>query len=269
MTPPLTGRTTAGRSPSPDSAGGQRPGRRGHLRAGPGQRVRRRAGPREPGLLRPDHRPQGRHRDRRQVCQGFHRCACRQRHDQEHDRGVLRLSQHPHLRWGRGHPHRELEGSVPGSEQDQRHHAGHHTADGVDLEGCRNDFMFSAAKPPPSPTARSTRPLLQRRLRSGDQPHSHAHPDPEPDAHPDPEPDAHPDPEPGARAAAPEFSGFPDASNTGVPEGVELQSSGSINVTQDGAVIDAMHVRGEIVPANNVTIRNTLIQSNTPPTRSR
>lgn len=58
---------------------------------------------------------------------------------------------------------------------------------------------------------------------------------------------------------------FPNAGNTGVPDGVSLQPSGSINVTEDGAVIEGLHVRGEItVSASNVTIRNTLIQSNTP-----
>ncbi len=135
---------------------------------------------------------------------------------------------------------------------------GNYTADGVDLEGCRNDFMFSAAKP-----ATITNSTIDG------VPYSNVDSDPvtspTPTPTPTPSPTPTPTPSPAPEPAAPEFSGFPDASNTGVPEGVELQSSGSINVTQDGAVIDAMHVRGEItVSANNVTIRNTLIQSNTP-----
>lgn len=54
----------------------------------------------------------------------------------------------------------------------------------------------------------------------------------------------------------------PNETNTGVPAGTELRPSGSITVTQDGAVVNARHVQGTIsIEADNVTVRNTLVQS--------
>ncbi|MFS8065512.1 MAG: hypothetical protein ACMG6S_03985, partial [Byssovorax sp.] len=54
----------------------------------------------------------------------------------------------------------------------------------------------------------------------------------------------------------------PDASNTGVPAGTKLTPSGSIKVTEDGAVIENLHVTGTItVLANNVTIRKVHLTS--------
>lgn len=54
----------------------------------------------------------------------------------------------------------------------------------------------------------------------------------------------------------------PNATNTGVPSGVSLTSSGSITVTTNGAVIDARHITGSItVKANNVTIKRSKISS--------
>lgn len=64
---------------------------------------------------------------------------------------------------------------------------------------------------------------------------------------------------------APESSpeGFPDASSTGVPPGTSLTSSGSMTVSRDGAVIDALDVSGRIrVSADNVTIRRTRVTTN-------
>lgn len=58
----------------------------------------------------------------------------------------------------------------------------------------------------------------------------------------------------------PSTTRFPDASNTGVPDGVSLTNSGSITVRTNGAVISGLHVTGTIdVYASNVTIRNTWI----------
>jgi len=55
---------------------------------------------------------------------------------------------------------------------------------------------------------------------------------------------------------------WPDASNTGVPAGIQLTPSGSFEVTTDGAVIENLDVTGAItVLANNVTIRNVRITS--------
>lgn len=56
--------------------------------------------------------------------------------------------------------------------------------------------------------------------------------------------------------------GFPNASTTGPRAGVTLRPSGSINVTQDGAVIQNLHVTGTVtIDADDVTIRNTLIDN--------
>jgi hypothetical protein len=56
-----------------------------------------------------------------------------------------------------------------------------------------------------------------------------------------------------------------DASTTGVEPGVELKPSGTLKVTQAGTVIDGLHVQGDLViAANDVTVRNTLIESDTP-----
>ncbi|WP_329677218.1 hypothetical protein [Cellulomonas sp.] len=57
-------------------------------------------------------------------------------------------------------------------------------------------------------------------------------------------------------------AGFPDASTTGVPAGTSLTPSGSITISQDGAVIDSLQITGTVtVNANNVTIRRTLIKN--------
>ena len=55
-------------------------------------------------------------------------------------------------------------------------------------------------------------------------------------------------------------TGFPNASNTGVPAGTVLQASGPITVTQAGTVITNKLVSGDIIVlANNVTIKNSKI----------
>lgn len=73
-----------------------------------------------------------------------------------------------------------------------------------------------------------------------------------------------------SRPSAPELSSpsapgaaeFPDASSTGVPPGTVLRPTGSLTVTQDGAVIDSVAVTGVIsVEADNVTVRRTLVNS--------
>lgn len=84
---------------------------------------------------------------------------------------------------------------------------------------------------------------------------------------PDPTPPpATPTPQPSTPTSAPAArpDGFPNASTTGVRAGVNLKESGSIVVTRDGTVIEGLHIRGEItVRADNVVIRDTLIQSDT------
>lgn len=54
----------------------------------------------------------------------------------------------------------------------------------------------------------------------------------------------------------------PDSTTTGVPSGTSLSTSGTITITTAGTVIDAKNVTGSIVVmADNVTIKNTKIQS--------
>ncbi|GAB3022616.1 hypothetical protein GCM10011376_28160 [Nocardioides flavus (ex Wang et al. 2016)] len=58
--------------------------------------------------------------------------------------------------------------------------------------------------------------------------------------------------------------GRPGAHNTGVPAGTVLTPSDGMTITQDGTVIDGLLVRGTItIEADNVTIRNSLVQSST------
>ncbi|MFI6483010.1 hypothetical protein ACIBH1_34130 [Nonomuraea sp. NPDC050663] len=57
-----------------------------------------------------------------------------------------------------------------------------------------------------------------------------------------------------------QLKGWPNASNTGVPDGVELAKRGSIRVDKDGTVLDGLDIEGEVsVQADNVTIRNSRI----------
>ncbi len=60
--------------------------------------------------------------------------------------------------------------------------------------------------------------------------------------------------------AAPHVCGFPDASNTGVPKGMALKPSGSIDVTEDGAVVKGLEVNGTIeIDANDVTVEDVKV----------
>jgi Ca2+-binding RTX toxin-like protein len=57
-------------------------------------------------------------------------------------------------------------------------------------------------------------------------------------------------------------TGFPNSSNTGLPAGVNLTSSGSIVVTKSGTVLDGLDIHGNVYIANgvsNVTIQNCRI----------
>ena len=71
---------------------------------------------------------------------------------------------------------------------------------------------------------------------------------------------------PGAPTSAgphPAMANAPGPATTGMPTGMDLTSSGSIKVTQDGAVIEAVDLKGRIyVDADNVTIRNSRIDAN-------
>lgn len=58
----------------------------------------------------------------------------------------------------------------------------------------------------------------------------------------------------------PALEDFPDETTTGVPDGVELESSESLTITEDGTVIDGLEITGTVtVQADDVVIRNTRI----------
>jgi len=60
---------------------------------------------------------------------------------------------------------------------------------------------------------------------------------------------------------SPHVCGYPDATNTGVPAGTTLTTSGCITVTTNGAVIQNLSITdcNITVKANNVTIKNTRV----------
>ncbi|MGV8854179.1 MAG: M10 family metallopeptidase C-terminal domain-containing protein [Devosia sp.] len=56
------------------------------------------------------------------------------------------------------------------------------------------------------------------------------------------------------------MAGWPDSTNTGVPDGVTLLPSGSIIVTKPGTVISGLDIKGTVyIDADNVTIENCKI----------
>jgi len=58
----------------------------------------------------------------------------------------------------------------------------------------------------------------------------------------------------------PSSCGYPDATNTGVPSGTALTSSGSRTVSTNGAVLSGLDIAGTVtVAADNVTIENSRI----------
>jgi hypothetical protein len=66
-------------------------------------------------------------------------------------------------------------------------------------------------------------------------------------------------------AAGPPASGFPEASNTGVPQGFALKRmKGDLVIRQSGTVIDGINLVGKVVvQANNVTIKRSRITAPT------
>ncbi|GAA3110419.1 right-handed parallel beta-helix repeat-containing protein [Streptosporangium carneum] len=63
-----------------------------------------------------------------------------------------------------------------------------------------------------------------------------------------------------ARSGDPSTGKWPNAATAGVPQNVRLVESEPIKITEEGAVIEAQDVKGDIVVlANNVTIRNSRI----------
>lgn len=63
---------------------------------------------------------------------------------------------------------------------------------------------------------------------------------------------------------APAECGFPSPGSAGVPEGVSLTPSGSIEVSEDGAVVKDLDVTGTIkILADDVTVEDTRVTQNT------
>lgn len=63
--------------------------------------------------------------------------------------------------------------------------------------------------------------------------------------------------------AAPPVPVFPDESTTGVPDATVLRPIDSIRITEDGFVLDSVHVNGSIsVEADDVVIRRTRVDNN-------
>lgn len=62
----------------------------------------------------------------------------------------------------------------------------------------------------------------------------------------------------------PSTGGWPDATNTGVPAGTTLTAyTGPLTITTAGTVIDRRKITGcVVIKANNVTIKNSLLQTN-------
>ncbi|MGC5616769.1 right-handed parallel beta-helix repeat-containing protein [Georgenia sp. Z1491] len=80
----------------------------------------------------------------------------------------------------------------------------------------------------------------------------------EPQAVPDSAEDVAVDAEP--EIPPPTRADFPDETTTGVPEGIELEESGSLTIDEDGAVVEGLEITGTVtVEADDVTIRNTRI----------
>jgi hypothetical protein len=61
-------------------------------------------------------------------------------------------------------------------------------------------------------------------------------------------------------------AGFPDERSTGVPTAIVFRHFlGTLHVTSDNAVIDALHIKGNvIIDAKNVTLKNVELTSDTP-----
>ncbi|WP_162891296.1 hypothetical protein [Aeromicrobium sp. A1-2] len=112
---------------------------------------------------------------------------------------------------------------------------------------CRSVTSTPVTTPKPSPTAATTTPTATTTT-------------PTPTDGPTTPPTTTTAPTTGGCADKPSSCGYPDETNTGVPAGVKLKASGSVNASKDGQVIDGLDIRGEInVTAKNVTIKNTRV----------
>lgn len=137
---------------------------------------------------------------------------------------------------------------------------GNYTAVRVHVYGCRNGFLYSDT----SPATIVDSYWNGRPVNVGEPGDQQPAPSPSPTPTPGGSHTAGPSPSaPGGTNPPPTYAGWPNASNTGVPSGTSLRSSGSITVTTDGKVLDRLNVTGCIdIKADNVVIRNTRITCN-------
>jgi len=152
---------------------------------------------------------------------------------------------------------------------------GNYTAVRVELHGCRNGFMYSPSAP--ATIIDSTWNGVKINVDGGDiappPPPTAPTPGPTPSATPTPTPTAtaKPTPKPSATrptAPPPPAGGpgpgipdsFPGPSNTGVPDGTALKSSGGLTLSKAGQVVSGLDIKGCVtVTAKNVTIRKSKI----------
>lgn len=120
------------------------------------------------------------------------------------------------------------------------------------------------ATPSPTPTAKPTptaspTPSESPSASPTKTPSPTSSPTESPSRTPTAEPTAEP---PTTEPERPETGDFPNEDTTGVPPGTDLKPSGSITVTEDGAVLDALEIKGNVkIEADNVTIRRSRIVS--------
>jgi hypothetical protein len=109
-----------------------------------------------------------------------------------------------------------------------------------------------APGPTATPTATANTPTPTSSSTPGSTgPTNSTPPTPRPTSPPKPVPTPNPPPRPG---------GWPGPGNTGVPAGTTLTPSGSITVTADGTVLNALDITGCVdIQANNVTIKDSRI----------
>ena len=61
------------------------------------------------------------------------------------------------------------------------------------------------------------------------------------------------------------MTSYPDATNTGVPAGTSLQSSGGLTLSTPGQVVSGLDINGNVdIRASNVTLENCVINMTDP-----
>ncbi|RKR88219.1 hypothetical protein BDK92_2527 [Micromonospora pisi] len=139
---------------------------------------------------------------------------------------------------------------------------GNYTARRVQVFGCRHGFMYSDSAPATIVESTWNGKAVTAGAEIGPAPEAPAESTATPSARPSatrttaPAPSSAPPPE--AIGSIPES--FPGPNNTGVPSGVTLKASGSINAVRDGQVFTGLDIKGCVtVTAKNVVLRKSRI----------